>query len=237
MKGTAVQCNACALSHVQLSYDHMDCSPSGISVHGIFPARILQWVAISSSRGSSQPRGRIQGSCVSWTGRQILYHWTIWKAQVVLDLGSNTSCAIYNMSLNKELKPSFPWFPYCILYSVSAPSPVLLLRWIPVAGKRQGPPIERKWSRSVVSDSLWPHGIVARQAPLSMGFSRQEYWSGLPFLPPGDIPEPGTETGSLAPAALAGKFFTTAPPGKPVATSSVALGKSLQLSEPQLLHQ
>ena len=59
----------------------------------------------------------------------------------------------------------------------------------------------------------------------------------MPFLPPGDLPEPGTETGSLAPAALAGQFFTTAPPGKPVATSSVALGKSLQLSEPQLLHQ
>ena len=130
MKRILVQRNACVLSHVQLFYDHMNCSPPSISVHGIFPARILEWVAISSSRGSSQSRDWSQGSCVSCTGRQILYHCTIWEAQVVLDLGSNTSCAIYNMSLNKELKPSFPWFPYCILYRVSAPSPVLFLRWI-----------------------------------------------------------------------------------------------------------
>ena len=92
-------------------------------------------------------------------------------------------------------------------------------------------------ARQVISDSLRPYGTVALQAPLSMGFSRQEYWSGLPFLPPGDLPEPGAETASLVSPALAGRFFTTAPPGKPVATSCVALGKSLQLSEPQLLHQ
>ena len=39
---------------------------------------------------------------------------------------------------------------------------------------------------------------VARQAPLSMGFPRQEYWSGLPFPPPGDLPDPGIETVALA---------------------------------------
>ena len=39
---------------------------------------------------------------------------------------------------------------------------------------------------------------VARQSPLSMGFSRQEYWSGLPFPSPGDLPDPGIEPGSLA---------------------------------------
>ena len=47
---------------------------------------------------------------------------------------------------------------------------------------------------------------VACQAPLSMGFSRQEYWSGLPFPPPGDPLDPGIEPMSLA---LAGGFFTT----------------------------
>ena len=41
-----------------------------------------------------------------------------------------------------------------------------------------------KWSRSVVSNSLRPHGLVAHQAPQSMGFSRQEYWRGLPFPSP-----------------------------------------------------
>ena len=52
---------------------------------------------------------------------------------------------------------------------------------------------------------------VARQAPLSMGFQRQEYWSGLPFPSPGDLPDPGIEPTS---PALVGEFFTTEPPGK-----------------------
>ena len=53
-------------------------------------------------------------------------------------------------------------------------------------------------SRSVVSNSLQPPWTVARQAPLSMGFSRQEYWSGLPFHSPGDHPNPGIKPGSSA---------------------------------------
>ena len=51
-----------------------------------------------------------------------------------------------------------------------------------------------------------------------MELSRQEYWSGLPFPPPGDLPDPGIEPPSLASSALAGGFFTTgaaAPPGNP----------------------
>ena len=47
-----------------------------------------------------------------------------------------------------------------------------------------------------------------------MEFSRQEYWSGLPFSTSGDLPNPGIEPVSLASPALAGRFFTTAPPGK-----------------------
>ena len=50
---------------------------------------------------------------------------------------------------------------------------------------------------------------VAHQAPLPMGFSKQEYWSGLPFPNPGDFPNLGMEPTSLASAALAGRFFTT----------------------------
>ena len=48
---------------------------------------------------------------------------------------------------------------------------------------------------------------VAHLAPLSMRSSRQEYWSGLPFPPPGDLPYPGTEPTSPASHALAGRFF------------------------------
>ena len=61
---------------------------------------------------------------------------------------------------------------------------------------------------SVVSNSatLW---TVARQAPLSMGFSRQQCWSGLPCSSPGDLPDPGIEPESLMSPALAGRFFIT----------------------------
>ena len=56
---------------------------------------------------------------------------------------------------------------------------------------------------------------VAHQDPLSVGFSRQEYWSGLPCSPPGDLPHPGNKHTSLTSPALIGGFFTTEPPGKP----------------------
>ena len=55
---------------------------------------------------------------------------------------------------------------------------------------------------------------VACLAPLSMGFSRQEYWSGLRCPPPEDLPDPGIESTSPAFPALADRFFTTEPPGK-----------------------
>ena len=55
---------------------------------------------------------------------------------------------------------------------------------------------------------------MARQAPLSMGFSRQEFWSGLPFPPPRDLLDPGIESGFPVSPELAGEFFTTDPPGE-----------------------
>ena len=66
-------------------------------------------------------------------------------------------------------------------------------------------------SHYVVSDSVTPW-TVALQAPLSMGFSRQESWSGLPFLSPGDLLDPGIKPWSLS---LAGGFFTTDHLGSP----------------------
>ena len=60
--------------------DPTDCSPPGSSVQGILQARILEWAAISSSRGSSWPRGWTHLSCVSCIGRQILYYWVTWEA-------------------------------------------------------------------------------------------------------------------------------------------------------------
>ena len=64
---------------------------------------------------------------------------------------------------------------------------------------------------------------IALQAPLSMRFSRQEYWSGLPCLPPGDLPNPGIKLTSLVSPALAGRFFTTEPSRKPLYLGSFVL--------------
>ena len=65
-----------SLSPIQLC-NPLDCSPPGSSVHGILQARILEWVAISFSRGSSRPRDRTRLSCIS---RWVLYHWAIKEA-------------------------------------------------------------------------------------------------------------------------------------------------------------
>ena len=62
------------------------------------------------------------------------------------------------------------------------------------------------FSRGQLFVTLW---TTAHQSPLSMEFSRQEYWSGLPFPPPGDLPDPGIELMSLVSPAWAGGFFTT----------------------------
>ena len=75
-------------------------------------------------------------------------------------------------------------------------------------------------SHSVVSDSVQAHVLQPRQAPLSMGFPRQEYHGGLPFLSPSDLPDPGIEHGSptLQPDSLL--FEST---GKPQCNNIPAL--------------
>ena len=74
----------CACAQLGLTHsDPMDCSPPGFSIGEIFQARALEWVVISSLRGSFPPRDwpRVShASCVSYNGKQILYHCTTWEA-------------------------------------------------------------------------------------------------------------------------------------------------------------
>ena len=70
-----------------------------------------------------------------------------------------------------------------------------------------------------MSDSLQPPWTVAHQALPSMEFSRQKYWSGLPFPSPGDIPDPGIEPGS---PALWADTLLSEPPGKPTMFSRIS---------------
>ena len=87
-----------------------------------------------------------------------------------------------------------------------------ILEWVAISSSNTW-----KWKVKVKSLSCVRHlatpWTVAYQAPLSMGFSREEYWSGLPFPSPVDLPDPGIEPKT---PALAGRFFTTVPPGKPL---------------------
>ena len=73
-----------------------------------------------------------------------------------------------------------------------------------------------------MSGSFVTQWTVAPQVPLSMGFPREGYWSGLPFASPGDLPDPGNK---LMSPALAGGFFTTEPPRKP----NLEVGRPLKL--------
>ena len=76
--------------------------------------------------------------------------------------------------------------------------------WTEEPGGLQSSVVLSHLSRVRLFVTLW---TVAHQAPLSMGFSRQEYWSGLPFPSPGDLPDPGIKPTSLTSPALAGGFF------------------------------
>ena len=89
--------------------DPMDCSPPGSSVHGILQARVLEWVAMPSSRGSSQPRDQTHVSCISCIGRQILYHYSPWED---IPLPPNIHSPIPPLSKSWEITPSHT-FPTC----------------------------------------------------------------------------------------------------------------------------
>ena len=80
------------LSRVQIFCDPKDCTPPGSSVHRISQARILEWVAISFSRESSQPRDQIHVCCID---RWILYHWAIREVQSGLGFITNTQMHLF----------------------------------------------------------------------------------------------------------------------------------------------
>ena len=79
--------------------------------------------------------------------------------------------------------------------------------WAAVYGVEQ----HRTWLKWLSSSSS---RTISHQTPLSPEFFRQEYWSGLPFPPPGDLPDAGIKSMSPVSAALAGRFFTSEPSGK-----------------------
>ena len=170
-------------------------SPPGSSFHGILQARLLEWVAISSSRGHSWPRGRTCVSCVAGgfftteppgspysyiTGYKMEFH----QVPQILLHETKSTCKV----LKDFTKSS--WMPHSRLVIET---------------------MDNKWNEvaQLCLTLCDPRDCIAHQAPLSMGFSRQEYWSGLPCPPPGDLPDPGIKLRSLMSPAFPGGFFTT----------------------------
>ena len=115
---------------------------------------------------------------------------TAWELRVKLYLGKNENCSLRDCtsdSFEKLLQRAKEKGQYVHDFG----------KWVFVLS-----PFSRVWLFVTLR-------TVACQAPLSMGLSRQEYWSGLPCPSPGDLPDPGTKLLSLTSPALAGRFFAT----------------------------
>ena len=143
--------NECLVAQSCLTIcDSVDYSLPGSSVHVILQARILEWVAIPFSRGSSLPGDWTQ---VSYIACKVFTNWATREAQL-----------LKVKLLSRVWLFATPWTATC-------------------------------------------------QAAQSMAFSRQEYWSGLPFPSPGDLPDPGIE---LRSPALQADSLPSELPGKPL---------------------
>ena len=183
----------------------MNCSPPGSSVHVISQARTLEWVAISFFRGPSQPK--------DWTRvfhcSQILYHQSHQGNPGL----NGAPCLLYSpkficWSSNCKYIKMWPYLEIGLLQEQ-----LVRLRWGHAgAGWASNPICCAVLIRSVISNFLQFHGLQLSRLLCPWGFSRKEYWTGLPCLPPGDLPNPGTEPRS--PTVQADPLLSE-PPGKP----------------------
>ena len=148
--------------------DPMDCSLPGSFVDGIFQARILEWVVISFSRGSSQPRDRTQVFCTA--GRLF----TIWATREILPSPAAAAKSLQSCpTLCNPIDGSPPGSPVPGILQART------LEWVAVSFSNAW-----KWKVKVkLLSHVWLFAnpwIANYQAPPFMGFSRQEYWSGVP---------------------------------------------------------
>ena len=175
----------------------MDCNPPGSSVYGILQARMLEWVAIPFSRGSSQPRNRTRVSCFAgrffivwatrdWISFNVIMTIWFWSYQSKIGLAKmrqfcedeEDNNGKWGRKVSRNKWRQYEEEKMCLQVW-------LLAKWSEV-----------KWLSHVqLFATPW---TVAYYAPLSMGFSRQEYWSGLPFPSPEDLPDPGIKPRSSA---------------------------------------
>ena len=144
-------------SHLTLCHP-MNCSLPGFTFHGIFQARILEWVAISYSRGSSQPRDLTQVSCFSCSGRWILYHWTTWEVYHKLS-SVQFSYSVVSDSLRphglKHVRPPCP-----------SPNPRVYLNSSPL----------NRWCHPTISSSVIHYSSRIQSFPASGSFQMNQFF-------------------------------------------------------------
>ena len=145
-----------------------NCSPPSFSVHGILQTRILEWISIPFSRRTSKPRDQTLVSCL--TGR----FFTVWAT------GKSPTMEFYSAikrNAFESILMSWMNLEPITQSEVSQKEKHIVWKWKCL-------PLSHVWL------SATPQTIT-QQDPLSMEFSRQEYWSGFPFAPPGDLPDQG----------------------------------------------
>ena len=226
--------------------DPVDCSLPGSSVHGILQARILEWIVIPFSKGSSWPRDWTWVPCIAgrfftvwatrgalnqlkkslnflpWFTRSFLVWplitfptsclvtfpiYPLWLRSLCLShyeciyvlwifhglsFVTYTVPSVWNrppLFLLSELTPSGPWIASEMTFWVFPDFPQTGLVSCVLS----------RFSHVWLFATLW---TAAHQALLSMGFFKQEYWSGLPCPPPGDLPDPGIKPASLTPTCI-----------------------------------
>ena len=157
-------CTGLCVYSVVSDCDPMDCSPPGSSVHGIFQVRILEWVAISCSRGSSQPRGQTH---VSYMGRLILYYCFTWEVQNLI-IYYKMNILVTKTQVKKQNVASLLQVLSKCTNSIKSSAFLTFMLLLLLS------------RCSCVRLCATPQ-TAAHQAPPSLGFSRQEHWSGLPF--------------------------------------------------------
>ena len=205
----------------------MACSSLGSSVHGIFQARTLEWVAFPFSRGSSPPR---EGTWVSCTAGRFFTVWATKKAygeakskypiiSVPAWIPAEKDMRTHLVMPSAYVHHHYPTSGGTVRSTMSGLCHECLFSAILFKmGSMQVLHNTFSWRASSLSlfcmcALLRPHA-AAPQAPLSLDFSNQEYWSRLPFPLPEDFPYLGIKPRSPASPALAGQFFNIEPPGK-----------------------
>ena len=154
----------------------MDCSPPSSSIHGIFQARVLEWGAIAFSKGSSWPRDRTP---VSHTAGRCFTFWAIREAPSTSKVWWQRTPSWNQRNMGSESDFTLEKLLYLISFTCKLDSTCNTYSvWETISIS-----VAQTLSRVLISVTLW---TIARQAPLFVRFSRQEYRSGLPFLPPGD---------------------------------------------------